>query len=319
VVPRPPSTSAPDGGSRSRRPATPVVAIKLGYSRAPPQRPCYFVPNTLQCDGGRPRCGGCVSKGKQCGYEGEAGQSRQAAIKTRLEALEKLVSALQSRPQEEAQQLLLHIRSADDIVSLSGPGDDAYSIGMALDGIASGSVSCPSSASRSSNSPAATSIETHSPLSLPPNFSARDPDSLIRLIMPKGEPTRAAIRSFYVSCGDLFHAFPQGQMEEYCRGIFDQDYHIDVSQRVAICCLSSVAAVGVQYSTTAGDVSSADSGSAAVFHDVARHYFADIVEEDPLNAIKLCAMLAMYNVLAKATAGLAYVGKSRCCIFGAWC
>lgn len=255
-----------------------------------------------RCDGARPRCGGCTSKGKPCRYEGEAGQSRQAAIKARLEALEKLVNALQSKPQDEAQRLLQHIRSADDIVALSGhwsdPGSDTT-----LDGLASGSVSCPSSTSRGS-SPQASARDASSPAVLSPSHAVRDTDSLIRLIMPKPEPTRTAIRKFYTSSGGLFYAFPQHQMEEYWRGVFEPGFHINVSQKVAICCLSSVAAVGEQYA--ACDIDGVDRGSAA-YYDIARHYFANIVEDHPLEAIKVCAMLAMYNTMAKSTAGLAYV------------
>ncbi|KAK0652714.1 hypothetical protein B0T16DRAFT_104773 [Cercophora newfieldiana] len=256
------------------------------------------------CDGARPRCGGCASKGKQCRYEGEAGQSRQAAIKARLEALEKLLGALQSTPQEEAQRLLQHIRSVDDIVSLSGQAREAWSSDAGQNGITSGSVSCPSSGSRDS-SPLTVTHEDSPPVSLSPNFSARDPDSLIRLIMPNAEATRAAIQNFYARSGGLFYAFPKKQIEEYCRGVFDRGYRLDVSQRVAICCLCSVAAVGVQYAIPGVD--NMDRSTAPVFYDISRHYFADILEEQPLEAIKVCAILAMYNVMIKATAGLAYV------------
>ncbi|KAK4450192.1 nitrogen assimilation transcription factor nit-4 [Podospora aff. communis PSN243] len=260
-----------------------------------------------RCDGGRPRCGACTSKGKPCGYEGEAGQSRQAAIKARLEALEKLLNALQSKPQEEAQRLLQHIRSVDDIVSLSGQvGDVPPSFNAALvDGLASGSVSCPSSTSRGS-SPQTVGHGDSPPVLQPPEFTAQDPDSLIRFILPKEDATRAAVRNFYACSGGLFHAFPQYQIEEYCRGIFDKDYRLDVSQRVAICCVSCVAAVGVQYYPT-GSNKNVDRSSAALLYDISRHYFADILEEQPLEAIKVCAILAMYNVLEKSTAGLAYV------------
>ncbi|KAK0619661.1 hypothetical protein B0T14DRAFT_566490 [Immersiella caudata] len=260
-----------------------------------------------KCDGARPRCGGCASKGKPCGYEGEAGQSRQAAIKARLEALEKLLIALQSKPHEEAQRMLQHIRSADDIVSLSGQvGDAAYNFNAALgDGITSGSVSCPSSASRGS-SPFTVGHGDLPPVLRPPDSTIRDPDSLIRFIMPNEDAIRAAVRNFYACSGGLFHAFPQRQVEEYCNRIFDNGHRLDVSQRVAICCVCCVAAVGVQYYPT--DVTlNVDRGSAALLYDISRHYFANILEEQPLEAIKVCAILAMYNIFEKATAGLAYV------------
>jgi len=257
-----------------------------------------------RCDGARPRCGGCASKGKPCGYEGEAGQSRQAAVKARLEALEKLLSALQSKPQEEAQKLLQHIRSADDILSLSRQAIE-WSMDTIQDGLSSGSVSYPSSVSRDS-SPQTVTHEDALPVSISPDMAARDPDSLIRLIMPKADATRAAVRNFYASSGALFHAFPQTQIDEYCRAVFDRGCRLEVSQRVAICCLCSVAAIGVQYAPT-NSMNSVDRSFAPVFYDISRHYFADIIEEQPLEAIKVCAALAMYNIMAKATTGLAYI------------
>jgi hypothetical protein len=221
-----------------------------------------------------------------------------------------LLNALQSKPQEEAQRLLQHIRSVGDIVSLSGQvGDVPYNFNAALvDGLASGSVSCPSSTSRGS-SPQTVGHGDSPPVLQPPEFTARDPDSLIRFIMPKEDATRAAVRNFYACSGGLFHAFPQYQIEEYCRAIFDNDYHLDVSQKVAICCVCCVAAVGVQCYPTGSD-KDVDRNSASLLYDISRHYFADILEEQPLEAIKVCAILAMYNVLEKSTAGLAYVGMS---------
>jgi hypothetical protein len=68
--------------------------------------------------------------------------------------------------------------------------------------------------------------------------------------------------------------------------------------------VAAVAAVGVQYK--ADDF---DNGLEAIFYDVARHYFADVFEDRPLESMKVCAMLAMYNIMNKATVSVAYVGK----------
>lgn len=43
------------------------------------------------------------------------------------------------------------------------------------------------------------------------------------------------------------------------------------------------------------------------FYDLARHYQDDMLQLYPLDAIKVCTLLAMYNVFNKANVALAYV------------
>ncbi|KAI1391592.1 uncharacterized protein F4822DRAFT_442532 [Hypoxylon trugodes] len=58
---------------------------------------CHFCrEKKAKCDGARPTCLNCASKNKECVYDGEEGQSRSAALKARVESLEKLVDQLQS-------------------------------------------------------------------------------------------------------------------------------------------------------------------------------------------------------------------------------
>ncbi|KAK4164318.1 hypothetical protein QBC43DRAFT_317945 [Cladorrhinum sp. PSN259] len=272
-----------------------------------------------RCDGARPRCGGCAAKGKPCGYEGEEGQSRQAAMKSRLEALEKLVGALQSKSPEEAEELLQRIRSADDIVSLSS-----------LDGELSGSdapsvVSRSSSASQSSGMPRNTTAASRLSSSIfessgsssafserlaTPNSStgisfragADTSPYLIGFLLPSAQSTWAGVQSFYSSSGKLFHVFSQSQIQGYHRAVYGYDGKPNKSQKLAIGCMCIVAAIGAQYNP--GDF---EQGSSEALYEVAHYLFAAVVEESPLDAIKLCTLMAMYNVMNKATAALAYV------------
>ncbi|KAK3359577.1 hypothetical protein B0T25DRAFT_102716 [Lasiosphaeria hispida] len=265
-----------------------------------------------RCDGVRPRCSGCVAKDKPCGYDGEEGQSRQAAMKSRLEALEKLVGALQAKPPEEAERLLHRIRTVDDIISLpSSDGNDDSNIAALRDGSAgtrsdsdelSTPFSVPATSSDSWQTTQATACALEPRVS-PPKQMHTDPSAyLIRLIIPSAQLTRAAIQSFYSSSGKLFHVFSPEQVDTYLKSVFGLDGRPNASQRVAICCLCAVAAIGIQYN--AGDF---DKGAEQIFYDVARHYFVDVIEEQPFGAIKVCTLLAMYNVMNKATVALAYV------------
>lgn len=92
-------------------------------------------------------------------------------------------------------------------------------------------------------------------------------------------------------------------MEGYYRAVFGSDGTVDTSQKLAICCLYSCAAVGIQY--TPGDF---EQGMEKAFHDVSRRFFPEVMEERPLDTIKVCTLYAMYNILDKATVALAYVG-----------
>lgn len=70
-----------------------------------------------------------------------------------------------------------------------------------------------------------------------------------------------------------------------------------------ICCLMSVAAIGAQY-----EHSSHDLVTETAFYDIAKHYFDHIVQEGGLDAVKVCVMLSLYNIMHKHTVALAYVG-----------
>ncbi|KAK4224506.1 hypothetical protein QBC38DRAFT_423353 [Podospora fimiseda] len=295
-------------------------------ARVSDTEPLICTQKTDCCDGARPRCGGCAAKGKPCGYEGEEGQSRQAAMKSRLEALEKLMGALQSKSPEEAEELLQRIRSADDILSLSSISAESPSAG------APSVVSRASSASQRSGTPL--KLERPSPTRLSSNVSeSSDPSSassassgsttlvtptsslssplrtpndaspyLIGFLLPSAQSTWAGVQSFYSSSGKLFQVFSEAQVREHHKNVYGLDGKPNKSQKVSICCLCIVAAIGVQYNP--GDF---EKGADEALYEVAHHLFGAVVEASPLEAIKVCTLLAMYNVMNKATAALAFV------------
>ncbi|KXX73636.1 Nitrogen assimilation transcription factor nit-4 [Madurella mycetomatis] len=267
--------------------------------------------NKMRCDGERPKCGGCVNKALPCGYEGEAGQSRQAALKSRLQALEKLVRALQSKPDDEAEQLLQRIRTADDILSVSS-GDDSKTQDNSMGSLSS--IASSSGSSQMQPSTEALSTTVHGPHAS--DVSSRSSSlvrsgqglrvhasaHLFRLVLPDVDFTKAGVESFFSFSGKLFHVFSQQDTERFSKTIFGLDGRPDISQKVAICCLCAVAAVGIQY-----NCKEFERGSEEVFYDVSRHFFSDVLEQRPLDAIKVCTLYALYNIMNKATVALAYV------------
>ncbi|OIW30222.1 hypothetical protein CONLIGDRAFT_714604 [Coniochaeta ligniaria NRRL 30616] len=283
-----------------------------------------------KCDGTRPKCGPCVHKGRDCGYEGEVGQSRQAAMKDRLEVLEKLFDTLQNEPPEEAVRLLQRIRSADglsSVLSLGGEdGADAAPLSDRRSNHPSTSSTSPSASGRPCGSLLQAqrgsvigyppfgppSLSASSPrLSSTPSVSSRvsrDVSDASRLLVRPDLPNQAlttrAVESFFSSTGQLFHVFSRGQVASYLNEIYGSINCLTTSVKKAVCCVASVAAVGVQYK--ADDF---DNGLETIVYEVARRHFVDVFEDRhrPLDSIKVCTLLAMYNIMNKATVSVAYV------------
>jgi hypothetical protein len=286
-----------------------------------------------QCDGVRPKCGLCVAKDRPCGFEGEAGQSRQAAMKSRLAQLEKLFGTLQSRSPEKAERLLQQIRSADDLASvLNGEeggdsdspaptlsnvsaADDATSVSLSFSTVANSTCSSSVLSRHTGDSRHVSNADSRSgPCSSTSPVSSRGSSTrmqiadtaafLVSLVMPNAAVTQRAVDSFFTSAGKLFHVFSKEQVDRSLEDVFGPKRMTAGNQRSAVCCLASVAAVGVQYNTDGfGE------GLDETFYDVARHYFVDVIEHRPLDAIKVCTLLAQYNIMNKATVSVAYIGK----------
>ena len=133
----------------------------------------------------------------------------------------------------------------------------------------------------------------------------RSPE-LIRLLLPDAEITEKGVNTFYNSCGRLFHVFPRDQIAKCYHAAYKNQDDAGPNVKVDICFLMSVAAVGAQYLHE--DFPADMDGS---FYDIARHCYETVVEKQPLDAIKVCALLALYNIMDKDTISLAYVGKYR--------
>ncbi|RSL57579.1 hypothetical protein CEP54_008230 [Fusarium duplospermum] len=298
-------------------------SVKLGkriHSVAQACRNCRQ--NKVKCDGRRPQCGTCVSRLRSCRYESKVNQPRRAALKSRLEALERLFSTLQAKSTQDANLLLQQIRSSDDIDALLDLEDETSppSLNGSINtssGVSSLSTPTAASASEEQSVRSSPSVDqkpvscssqaTHVSNDTDQKASSRELSidvsrSLVSLVIPSATTTQTAVDSFFNSSGRLFHVFSREQILRYHEDVFANDSCTVANQKTAICCLAAVAAVGVQYNGDDFDV-----GTDGVFYDVARHFFENLVEEQPLDAIKACTMLAMYNMMNKATVSLAYI------------
>ncbi|KAH7124265.1 hypothetical protein EDB81DRAFT_765659 [Dactylonectria macrodidyma] len=256
----------------------------------------------VKCDGRRPRCGAYIAKERPCCYEY---QSRRVAMKSRLQTLETIFHALQAKPDQEADRLLQQIRSTDDFRSLVG---DSSSTSPGVSGLSSptnGSEEQPLGSDTPVRETAKPRLlqESHvgddahgkaqvpTPSPTPRELSSDASTFLMSLVISNASITQAAVHSFFSSSGKLFHVFSREQVSSYYEKVFGSDG-----------CPIPIAAVGVQYNADDFEV-----GMDGVFYDVAKHFFEYLMEEQPLDAIKACTMLAMYNIMNKATVSLAYI------------
>lgn len=319
------SSDASSGGSGSERQAKRIKAVTQA---------CHTCRRyKARCDGARPRCGGCASKGKPCGYEGEEGQSRQAAMKSRLEAFDKMMKALRTAPLDDAQDLLLRIREGAEEIAILSVGGGSGSVSSGTDhgssvtgtrstiappsstsGWGSGTPRYPpstipdTSLSASATSPSPTTessssltlVQSSSPSSIRTRVDTAE--FLFQFVLPSAKSVWDGVQSFFGSSGKLFHVFSQVQAEEYYKTVFGFGGRPNEKQKKAICCLCIIAAIGVQYNPN-----DFEKGADDLLYNVARRFFTDVMEESPLEAIKVCTLLAMFNVMNKATAALAYI------------
>jgi hypothetical protein len=262
----------------------------------------------------------------QCTYIGEPGESRIAGTKKRMEVLEKLVEALRSRPNTEAEELLSRIRTTDDISSILEtrsrvlPDSAAMSASNTSVERSGGSASAAelsrprvdvssdcvfrnaATAQHLGKGDYMNSLEVRQPYAAA--LTANRPVTLLRLLLPDPTVTKNAIISFTSCSGKLFQVFTKEQMDQFYHSIFQ---HPEISLdtvKSEIGCLMAAAAVGAQY-----DPDQFGSEIKNTFYNIANYFFVSILEEEPIRAIKVCALLAQYNVFDKNTVAIAHVGQ----------
>lgn len=118
---------------------------------------------------------------------------------------------------------------------------------------------------------------------------------------PTPEALQKGIASFFDCSGQLFHVFTEEQIADYQRARLSGAS--EESRNYATCVVSAIAAVGLQYLPDGGDTATEQS-----LYAIARHHYDVLLEFNPLEAMKVCALFVLYNVFAKSTVALAYIG-----------
>jgi hypothetical protein len=145
-------------------------------------------------------------------------------------------------------------------------------------------------------------LSSHQPAR--PIVSEPWPSHLDQPYSPDPSTTQQAINAFFSCSGKLFHVFTREQVLEIYDIVFDAQAAMTGSKKAAVGSLMAVASVGAQYLPEEFSPQ-----VASRFYNIARQYFEDVIEHQPLTAIKVCALLAQYNILDKALISLAYIGR----------
>ncbi|KAK3335069.1 hypothetical protein B0H65DRAFT_512686 [Neurospora tetraspora] len=335
-----------------------------------------------KCGGQRPKCNNCKAKGRQCGYDGEEGQSRYKAMKSRLALLEKTMQQLRKATPEQAVRLIEELKQTPDEsftpmaamdedentptgtppttvmapagnTSTNATGRPSLQHASSYNSVDSsqnqtlvGSSTASSSRHNSGQglqeqeeaSPLRdrASVSTEPPILSPTPWQLWDnnnstavnpspggafsdgrrqssPTPAIHLPIPDLETTNAAIKEYFIRIDRLFQPFSRDELKSLHRiasGLDDyplNSSHIDRKrqQQIALSCLTAVASLGSQCLMDAQTDSRVQEQEA--FTNLAKHYLDVVIEHEPLDAVRVCALLAGTVIMNKPGLALSYV------------
>lgn len=228
-------------------------------------------------------------------------------MRARLETLEELFSALQTQSPEEAQRTVESIRSSGGI---STSPHSSSLLSKTSSGSNSASPHSPNTRDQThSSSPKPRGDATGEAAGTRSGGTEHGPAphrNAAGFGLPDPSVVAESVAIFYDSSGPLFHVFPRPRALALCARVYDPAQADDRSDsmRADVACVAAIAAVGAQYMN--GGV---DGDLDRRLYDISRHNFEVIVEHRPLDAIKASVILAMFNIMSKATTAITYVGR----------
>lgn len=126
------------------------------------------------------------------------------------------------------------------------------------------------------------------------------------LDISKSDVLREAIDGYHTCICHLFHVFSPQQVDQQWEKMTSDTGAV---QSAASSCITAIAAVGARYWDN--DVQQPVEEEC---YDRASHGFEKVLETNPLDALKVCTLLAMYNIVDKSTVALSWVGKCSPCM-----
>ncbi|KAK8094891.1 hypothetical protein PG997_001576 [Apiospora hydei] len=269
-----------------------------------------------KCDGERPCCKRCLGKGVECTYPDDGDAHIRAS---RLASYECLLGTLRHGSEPDAEAIIHRLRqpvgSTDDsdmkqrlkaihdfVKRLQEvPGDEAVSLvtrlrsGEALDDVfrdARGLIHA-----------------------VVPSEESNELEDILycwnRMSVSDTTRIRTAVDAFFEFSEQWFLVFSKETIMGYHRDIYvDSLDRPQTVKQAELCCLCAVAAMGMRYANTDQHAL----GYSETLYHTATNYFALLYKILPLDAIKVCTLLANFNIKSKRSTALAFVeiGLSLC-------
>jgi hypothetical protein len=288
--------------------------------------------NAPECDGARPRCRACSSQASDCVYAAPS-QLLAREQKLTIQALESDKSAvyevlwyLQTKSPEQATGLLDFLRANQE----GGVGAIVQHFAQYrqefahLTAAASNAATAPSSSSSNHYAPFAAVLPE--PLDLPGLLDDRGlmhPDSVASASTRTRHATvndlAGPLKWFFNCVGALFYIVNEDAVEESIQSIRHVDVPLgdlvsaneDPKTTTIAAELAGMASIGVVHATLSDPASAPPAELADYFYAVAKLGLDAAMEYSPLRAVKICALVAMYNIIVHATVALSYLGTNK--------
>ncbi|CVL03486.1 related to nitrate assimilation regulatory protein nirA [Fusarium mangiferae] len=288
ILPRPTSTPA--------NPSAPRSTSDLGIPRKTKVisacQPCKQ--KKIKCDGDRPECGPCMSKGRSCEYTLQGNRTeilirRQQALQENVESFTALYRYLQDRPANEANKFFERIRNG-------------FGIEAALEFVKSEGSTSASTSRDPASARLAWSQQVYDCNLLFENelLSTETSDATIQAM-------RDGVNCYFSCLGTMYPIYTREETNSITDTFLEsQEGKPDqvLSRKIAYGELLAICAVGFQY-----DRQTLPSGNASIctpFYQKARLFLDYVVEKAPLRAMRICCCLGIYNVIAKSSLAISY-------------
>ncbi|EXK24655.1 hypothetical protein FOXG_11952 [Fusarium oxysporum f. sp. lycopersici 4287] len=285
ILPRPTTTPATPSAPRS----TSHLIIPRKSKVISACQPCKL--KKIKCDGNRPECGPCVSKGRSCVYTVQGSRTeilirRQQALQENVESFAALYRYLQERPANEANSLFERIR-------------DGFGIEAALEFVKSEGSSTASACRDPPSARLRWSQQIYDCNLLFENelLSTEISDVAIQAL-------RDGVDCYFLYMGNMFPIYTRKEANLILDTFQEAKPDQVASRKVAYGELLAISALGFQY-----DRQTLPNGNASVctpFYQKARLFLDYVVEQAPLRAMRICCCLGIYNVIAKSSLAISY-------------
>ncbi|KAF1835148.1 hypothetical protein BDW02DRAFT_588352 [Decorospora gaudefroyi] len=282
-----------------------------------------------RCDGARPTCRSCVERDSRCEYGPPTGPLLVQAQKRKIEELENDKSSLyevlwylQTTSPDKATALLQQIRASE--------GEDLGAIlknfeqSRGADPVAETTVTAqdsPSTESSSSVILAVPELMDHPRLSTVRKGQARVNGAVLVSPSQKNatvDDLQGPLNMFFNCVGALFYIMNRDEVQAtMARMTASGNNHTALGDffssgsslqlRTFAAELAGMASIGVVHSQLADPATAPPAELADYFYTVAKHGLDSAILYNPLRAMKVCALVGMYNIVVKATVALAYI------------